>query len=53
VLFEIATDPPGFTTDEAVESLGEKLILPSWLEPMRADLERRLPKVSLPVKGGR
>lgn len=53
VLFEIATDPPGFTADEAVESLGERLILPAWLEPMRADLERRLPKVSLPVKGGR
>lgn len=55
VLFEIATDPPGFTADEALETLGEKLILPKWLEPMREDLERRLPKVSLPlaVKGGR
>ncbi len=54
VLFEIATDPPGFTADEPAESLGEKLILPSWLEPMREDLERRLPKVALPVvKGGR
>ncbi|MBL8209973.1 MAG: ring-cleaving dioxygenase [Bryobacterales bacterium] len=52
VLFEIATDPPGFTVDEAMESLGGKLILPQWLEPMREDLEGRLPKLTLP-KGGR
>ena len=49
VLFEIATDPPGFGVDEPLESLGEKLILPQWLEPMRNELQRRLPKIDLPV----
>lgn len=43
VLFEIATDPPGFATDEAPEGLGMALKLPPWLEPQRADIERRLP----------
>jgi glyoxalase family protein len=45
VLFEIATDPPGFTVDEALEQLGTQLRLPPWLEPMRADIERGLPPV--------
>ena len=56
VLFEIATDSPGFAVDEPLESLGEKLILPRWLEPMRADLERRLPHIEMPfstAKGGK
>jgi len=48
VLFEIATDPPGFTIDEPVEKLGGTLKLPEWLEPMRADLENELPPVTLP-----
>src|SRR5215831_4371928 len=43
VLFEIATDPPGFATDETVDHLGERLMLPPWLESSRADLEQRLP----------
>lgn len=43
VLFEIATDKPGFSTDEAPVSLGEALKLPPWLEPMRESIERRLP----------
>lgn len=43
VLFEIATDPPGFATDEAPEALGTALKLPPWLEPQRAEIERRLP----------
>jgi len=43
VLFEIATDPPGFATDEPLERLGESLRLPEWLEPMRARIERALP----------
>jgi glyoxalase family protein len=47
VLFEIATDPPGFQTDEALEELGTHLRLPPWLETQRADIERRLPPVSL------
>jgi glyoxalase family protein len=46
ILFEIATDPPGFETDESVEHLGERLMLPPWLEPSRADLERRLPRLT-------
>ena len=51
VLFEIATNPPGFTVDEKVEELGTHLTLPKWLEPMRKDLERVLPPVRLPIKG--
>jgi len=48
VLFEIATDPPGFAIDEAPESLGSRLTLPAWLEPRRTSLERELPAVKLP-----
>jgi len=47
VLFEIATDPPGFAVDEAAEALGTALKLPPWLEPRRAEIERRLPPVRL------
>lgn len=43
VLFEIATDPPGFAVDEAMESLGSALKLPPQYEPMRAHIERVLP----------
>jgi glyoxalase family protein len=50
VLFEIATNPPGFTIDEKKEELGTHLMLPIWLEPMRKDLEKVLPKVKLPKK---
>jgi len=42
-LFELATDGPGFTVDETLESLGEKLVLPPWLEPSRAAIEAALP----------
>ena len=45
-LFEVATDGPGFSVDEASESLGERLILPPWLEPRRPEIERALPKLS-------
>ena len=45
VLFEIATDPPGFTADEPLETLGEGLKLPAWLEPQRAQIESRLPEL--------
>lgn len=48
VLFEIATDPPGFTLDQKVEDLGKKLMLPKWLEPVRERLEKVLPKIELP-----
>ncbi|GCE07850.1 ring-cleaving dioxygenase [Dictyobacter aurantiacus] len=43
VLFEIATDPPGFAINEPVELLGTRLQLPSWLEAQRAEIERVLP----------
>ena len=43
VLFEIATDPPGFAVDEPPETLGAKLMLPDWLEPHRPVLEATLP----------
>lgn len=49
VLFEIATDGPGFTTDETVAGLGTALQLPPWLEARRADIERRLPPLTLPA----
>jgi glyoxalase family protein len=42
VLFEIATDGPGFTADEPLETLGEKLSLPPFLEPKRASIEANL-----------
>jgi glyoxalase family protein len=42
ILFEIATDAPGFATDEPMERLGEKLALPPFLEPRRAAIEARL-----------
>ena len=42
-LFEVATDGPGFAVDESPEALGERLILPPWLEPRRAEIEAALP----------
>jgi glyoxalase family protein len=42
VLFEIATDGPGFTADEPEESLGEHLALPPFLEPLRDRIEAGL-----------
>ncbi len=42
VLFEIATDGPGFTVDEAAAELGSSLKLPPWLEPRRSEVEARL-----------
>jgi glyoxalase family protein len=47
VLFELATDTPGFAIDEPVESLGESLCLPAWLESHRPQIERSLPAVEL------
>ena len=43
VLFEIATDQPGFTVDEPLASLGQELKLPAFLEPRRSELETVLP----------
>jgi hypothetical protein len=48
VLFEIATDGPGFTTDEDPSHLGETLVLPPWLERMRGQIEAKLPSLTLP-----
>jgi len=61
VLFELATDPPGFSLDEPIESLGEALRIPEWLEPRRESIEKRLAPITLhkempPIevcKGGR
>lgn len=42
ILFELATDGPGFDTDEDIELLGESLALPPFLEPKRQQIEARL-----------
>ena len=47
VLFELATDPPGFGLDEPAETLGEALRIPAWLEPHRAAIEGRLLPIEL------
>lgn len=49
-LFEVATDGPGFAVDESPDALGERLILPPWLEPRRAEIERGLPRLTSPVR---
>ncbi len=48
VLFEIATDPPGFAVDEDPAELGTHLKLPPWLEPKRERLESALPPLRVP-----
>jgi glyoxalase family protein len=50
ILFEIATDPPGFSLDEDLNQLGESLRLPPWLESARAQIKNVLPKIALPAK---
>jgi glyoxalase family protein len=52
VLFEIATDPPGFATDETPDNLGTHLKLPPWLEPARPEIEASLPPLRLPIYAG-
>jgi glyoxalase family protein len=47
ILFEIATDPPGFATDETVSDLGSALRLPPWLETARDQITARLPSLRL------
>jgi glyoxalase family protein len=46
VLFELATDGPGFSVDEDAAHLGERLVLPPWLEGHRAAIEQALPPLS-------
>jgi glyoxalase family protein len=50
ILFELATDGPGFTTDEKPETLGEALQLPSWMESSRSRIEAILPTIHLPER---
>jgi glyoxalase family protein len=45
VLFELATDGPGFAVDEDRDHLGETLVLPPWLEPSRSRIESVLPEL--------
>jgi glyoxalase family protein len=47
VLFEIATDGPGYDVDEDPDKLGQKLILPPWLESRREMIEKRLPEIKV------
>jgi glyoxalase family protein len=46
VLFELATEGPGFAVDEDAAHLGETLVLPPWLEPERARIEQMLPPLA-------
>ena len=48
VLFEIATDPPGFRVDEDLNDLGTTLMLPARYEPLRGQIEERLPPLESP-----
>ena len=50
VLFEIATEPPGFVFDETIEELGTALRLPPWLESARSQIEKGLPAIDVPHK---
>ncbi len=51
ILFELATDGPGFAADESLETLGERLALPPFLEPYRQEIEANLkPLETTPVK---
>ena len=47
MLFEIATDDPGFEIDEPLLELGKKLKLPPWLEPSRDQIQQSLTEISV------
>jgi len=49
VLFELATDGPGFAVDEDPAHLGESLVLPPFLQPYREKIEAALPEITLPA----
>lgn len=51
VLFELATDGPGFDRDEDMDHLGEQLILAPWLEAQRKEIETALPSLEMPSMG--
>lgn len=48
ILFEIATDVPGFMIDESEDRLGTELQLPQWYESRRDELTERLPEIRIP-----
>jgi glyoxalase family protein len=50
VLFEIATEPPGFTLDETLQELGTHLRLPPWMESARSQIENILPRIQVSGK---
>ena len=49
VLFELATDPPGFAIDEEASALGEELKLPAWFESRRDQIENALLPITVPA----
>lgn len=49
VLFELATDGPGFAVDEDAAHLGETLVLPPWMESARGEIEKALPALRSPA----
>ena len=51
VLFEVATDAPGFQVDESEAALGSALKLPPWLEPHRDEIARGLPPLHPALAG--
>src|SRR4051812_11359568 len=52
VLFELATDGPGFGVDEDLATLGEHLVLPPWLESQRTEIEAALPVIKPAAESG-
>ncbi|WP_025763784.1 ring-cleaving dioxygenase [Dyadobacter tibetensis] len=50
ILFEIATNPPGFAVDESLVELGSSLKLPEWYEPKRSAIETALPPIVAEAK---
>jgi len=50
VLFEIATEPPGFMLDEKLDELGTHLRLPPWMESSRSQIEQILPRIQVPTR---
>lgn len=50
VLFEFATESPGYTVDEDIAELGESLVLPEWLEDRRDEIEAGLPTLEIPAE---
>jgi glyoxalase family protein len=47
VLFEIATDGPGYGSAQDEKDMGKKLYLPDWIEPKRDAIEKNLPEITV------